>query len=223
MYESKLSVFVALKKANCFCLYSDSSNGSGDAWLNRHLRPESSVRSAAVWVWTSSTRVRVLLCHHNTRQPGPEQSLHKPQQVGTSQSKALPVRKQEELEWRTVLLKTFLSDLLVVLSVVPSAVQPANIRIVHVRKFMLTQNAVEWQIFVFDSRTVLWSKVFLDFVVLFIDSHFANASGHLLSVPMQYHAAYYLLDLLFFLFCCSCCLNGKRAITLNRTWMCIIY
>lgn len=185
MYESKLSVFVALKKANCFCLYSDSSNGSGDAWLNRHLRPESSVWSAAVWVWTSSTRVRVLLCHHNTRQPGPEQSLHKPQQVGTSQSKALPVRKQEELEWRTVLLKTFLSDLPVVLSVVPSAVQPANIRIVHVRKFMLTQNAVEWQIFVFDSRTVLWSKVFLDFVVLFIDSHFANASGHLLSVPIN--------------------------------------
>lgn len=40
------------------CSSSDSSNGSGDAWFNRHLRPQSSVRSVTIWVWTSSTRVR---------------------------------------------------------------------------------------------------------------------------------------------------------------------
>lgn len=75
-YSSSSLMFLFL------CSLSDSSNGCWNARLHRHFRPQSSIRSAAVWIRTSSTRVRVHPCHHDARQPSSKQPLHESQQVG---------------------------------------------------------------------------------------------------------------------------------------------
>lgn len=71
-----------------FLTLTDSINGCGDAWLCWYFGTQPAVWSAAVWIGTSSSRVwdHADRTHGNAWQPGPEQPLHKWQQVDASLS-----------------------------------------------------------------------------------------------------------------------------------------